>query len=191
MPAWHPDDYASAWRLASRAHAGQTYGGEQEGERIAYINHLASVAMEVSWAIALEAEQGQSRDARLAIQCALLHDTVEDTATTVAELTQHFGAAVAAGVLALSKNPDLPKEQQLPDSLQRILQQAPEVAMVKLADRITNLYHPPFYWDKDKILSYRDEAQLILNRLGHVSAPLAQRLAHKIAIYPQFITKLS
>jgi (p)ppGpp synthase/HD superfamily hydrolase len=40
-------------------------------------------------------------NADLAIQCALLHDVIEDTPTTCQEVEQQFGAAVAKGVLAL------------------------------------------------------------------------------------------
>ncbi len=187
MLDWHPDEYQQAWAFATRAHGSQTYGGSLPGEQIPYINHLASVAAEVMWAIQAEAEGGFRRQTRLALHCALLHDTLEDTAVTEAELEAEFGALVLAGVRALSKNPALPKEQQLPDSLQRILQLPQEIAMVKLADRITNLYCPPFYWDNTKILSYQREAEQILLTLGHVSGILAARLQQKIEEYPRFL----
>jgi (p)ppGpp synthase/HD superfamily hydrolase len=179
MSRWDQDTYAKAWHFATVAHQGQTYGGPGEGERIAYINHLASVAMEVMWA--LQAEPGH--DENLAIQCALLHDTLEDTSTTPEILTERFGDRVAAGVQALSKNPDVPKNEQLADSLRRIRLQPREIWMVKLADRITNLYCPPFYWNNDKIISYRTEAMAILEHLAPASPSLADRLHHKISHY--------
>lgn len=182
MPHWTQDSYARAWAYASRMHANQTYGGALEGERIAYINHLASVAMEVTWAL----QHHPEADGELAVQCALLHDTLEDTAATHAELAGHFSAAVADGVQALSKNAALPKPDQLPDSLARIQAQPREVWMVKLADRIANLYQPPFYWNNDKILSYRDEARHILTALAPASPVLAARLQAKIDAYPAF-----
>ncbi|WP_338845589.1 HD domain-containing protein [Massilia sp. W12] len=182
---WRQDSWQRAWMFASRAHQGQTYGGALPGEQIAYINHLASVAMEVSWA--LQAEAGPGLDGDLALQCALLHDTLEDCGITYASVAAEFGLAVADGVQALSKNPALPKAQQLADSLQRILRQPREVAMVKLADRIANLYHPPFYWDDAKIISYQSEAGQILNALGAASPCLAARLQEKIAAYGRFV----
>ena len=78
MNHWHPDIFAKAWAFASRQHNGQTYGGAQEGERIEYISHIASVAMEITWAL----KDDTAADSALAVQCALLHDTIEDTAAT-------------------------------------------------------------------------------------------------------------
>jgi hypothetical protein len=182
MASWQPDLYAKAWQFATRYHHGQSYGGPNEGEQIAYINHLASVAMEVTWALQFDSEA----DGNLAVQCALLHDVIEDTPVSFDQLEATFGAPVAHGVLALSKNADLPKAEQLPDSLVRILKQPREIAMVKLADRISNLYHPPFYWGNGKIHSYQDEAKIIHAALGDACPPLAQRLQQKIDIYLDF-----
>ena len=73
------------------------------------------------------------------------------------------------------------------DSLHRIKQQPREIWMVKMADRITNLYHPPFYWTNEKILAYRDEALVIYQELYTANPQLAERLQQKIAAYPQFL----
>ena len=54
---------------------------------------------------------------------------------------------------------------------------------MKLADRIANLYHPPFYWNAEKIAQYKVEARVILDTLGSASPRLAARLADKIAAY--------
>ena len=65
-----------------------------------YAVHVSSVAMEVI--AALEVEPG--RDGELAVACALLHDVLEDTATTRAEVETAFGPKVGAGVAALTKD---------------------------------------------------------------------------------------
>ena len=174
------DAYADAWDFVTRRHAGQTYGGKSEGEQIPYINHLASVAAEVAWAVAGTA----GWDLDLAVQCALLHDVLEDTATTHAEVSELFGPGVAAGVLALTKNSTLPSsEDKMRDTLARIQLQPREIWAVKLADRISNLYSPPFYWNAAKIAQYKAEAQIILDALGAANPRLALRLADKIAAY--------
>ncbi|MCH8620289.1 HD domain-containing protein [Undibacterium sp. TS12] len=183
MGRWNPDIYEKAWVFASRQHNGQSYGGRVAGERVEYINHIGSVAMEIIWAL----QDNELADSALAVQCALLHDTIEDTGASHALIQAEFGQAVADGVLALSKNTSLDKVQQMPDSLARIRQQPAEIAMVKMADRITNLYHPPHYWDNQKILSYRDEALVIHAALHEANAALAQRLMQKIEAYPQFL----
>lgn len=181
---WNPEKYNTAWHFATLAHGDQTYRRPQEGQEFPYINHLASVAMEVSLALAKSPEP---YDADLAIQCALLHDTIEDTDVTREQVAASFGEAVANGVMALSKSPDLPKPEQMADSLQRIRQQPKEVWMVKMADRITNLSEPPFHWDDAKITQYQREAQQIHQALHSANATLAARLQEKITAYSDYI----
>lgn len=180
------DGYAAAWEFVTLRHAGQTYGGRSEGNQIPYINHLASVAAEVAWALG----GAPGWDLDLAVQCALLHDVLEDTGTTADEVSTRFGPAVAAGVMALTKNNALASsEEKMADTLARIRQQPKEVWAVKLADRISNLYHPPFYWTPVKIAQYRDEASLILETLGPANARLATRLEAKIAAYGDHLAR--
>jgi (p)ppGpp synthase/HD superfamily hydrolase len=129
-------------------------------------------------------------DPALAIPCALLHDTLEDTKLTYEEVLNKFGSAIASGVLALTKSPDLKdKKQKMNDSLQRIKAQPREVWAVKMADRITNLYAPPYYWDDEKKREYVTEARLIHRELKDSSSYLAQRLEEKIQKYETFIGK--
>ncbi len=182
--SWHPETYLKAWHYATIAHEGQTYGGAQEDVRIAYINHIGSVATEVLWAIGDSVDY----DSDLAIQCALLHDIIEDTNITYDDLIAKFGREVANGVLALTKDKrQTSKRGQIIDSLMRIRQQPREVWIVKMADRITNLYHPPFYWDAAKMKSYREEARLIYDELKEANEKLANRLLEKIEAYKIFI----
>ena len=47
---------------------------------------------------------------------------------------EFYGDSITEGVRALSKNPALPKSEQMGDSLRRISAQPREVAMVKLAE---------------------------------------------------------
>jgi (p)ppGpp synthase/HD superfamily hydrolase len=172
--AFSPDTYLHAVQFAAHAH------GEQKTlTGLPYLVHLASVAMELT--CAFRAEPGH--DEVLGISCALMHDVVEDTSTSLEQVAAAFGPRVAAGVSALTKNPALPRGEQMPDSLERILRQPAEIAMVKLADRITNLSGTPPQWSKEKVAEYRDEAQHILDTLGGASSFLAERLRERIAAY--------
>lgn len=180
MP-WSPDAWHDAWEFASLAHHGQTLPGSE----LPYAGHVAAVAMEVAWAIAAR-QAGSARVERpdLAIQCALLHDTVEDTETSIVTIAAHFGSDVARGVAALSKDPSVgDKQAQMLDSLRRIRECPPEVWMVKLADRIHNLREPPHYWTAAKISGYREEAKQIHAALATACPVLAARLLDRIAIY--------
>lgn len=179
MKIWNQDNYQKAWNFASRIHNNQTLPGSE----IPYINHLGLVAMEAMAAVA----HGAIENPDLLVQCALLHDAIEDTATTFDDILESFSREVADGVLALTKNDKLTtKREQMIDSIQRIKKQPREVWMVKLCDRITNLQAPPAHWDKNKIASYQNEAQLIVDELGGASVFLSKRLSVKILDYVQF-----
>lgn len=154
------------------------------GTNLPYVVHLSNVAMEILLASAHTAQFNLA----LAIQAALLHDVLEDTATAWEEVEGTFGLEVAHAVLALTKNESLSKEQRMSDSLVRIKQQSPEVWAVKLADRITNLQPPPAYWDKAKRLQYQAEARLIWNELKEGNDFLANRLLAKIEEYTNYIS---
>lgn len=169
-----------AMRFAAEAHREQRMLGP---EGFPYTVHLAMVAMELTAALA--AERVESPD--LALQCALLHDVLEDTRVTPGELTARFGAQVAAGVQALTRDAALPKDEQMADSLRRIRAQPREVWMVKLADRITNLQRPPGSWTRDHKRRYQEEATAILSALGEASPLLAARLREKIDAYAAFL----
>lgn len=175
---WSQDAYIQAYHFAAQAHHGQLVPGTD----IPYLMHISLVCMEVT--AALHAEP--AGDPSLAVQCALLHDVIEDTPATFDSVRDAFGAAVANGVQALTKDKRLEKSQQMEDSLRRIRQQPREVWLVKLADRITNLQPPPATWTPAKITAYQAEARQILAALGGASPLLAARLEQKIAAYGDF-----
>jgi (p)ppGpp synthase/HD superfamily hydrolase len=124
-----PDRYVAALRFAAERHRGQTITGSD----LPYLVHVTSVAAEVIVAL-----PGSTLDPDLAVVCALLHDTLEDTAETpdaklalAREIANLFGAPVRDGVQALSKqatSPDgteIPKAERMADSLRRIRDQPP------------------------------------------------------------------
>jgi (p)ppGpp synthase/HD superfamily hydrolase len=181
MP-WSPDVWHAAWEFATLAHHGQRLPGSE----LPYAGHVAAVAMEVARAIAVR-QRGERpvEQPDLAIACALLHDTVEDTPTSLTTITEQFGPEVARGVAALSKDPSVgDKPAQMLDSLTRIRACPPEVWMVKLADRIHNLRAPPHYWTAAKIDAYREEARQIHAALADACPVLGDRLLARIHTYP-------
>ena len=181
---WSIDELQTAWELAAQLHHGQEYSGQKEGEQAAYITHVGGVTFEILAAINEEAHM----DADLAIKCAILHDTVEDTVYTYENVKTTFGEQVANGVIALTKNEQLAsKEAMMRDSLERIKKQPKEVWAVKMADRISNLSPPPFYWTKEKKSKYLAEAKLIYDELKEGNIYLANRFQKKIENYHKYI----
>ena len=172
---WSQEAYLKAFDFASEWHLGQTV----PGSNLPYNVHLAKVSMEVI--AALQADPSLKGD--LAVQCAILHDCLEDTAVDYELLQRHFGEEVADGVAALTKDDNLAKEEKMEDSLMRILEQPKEIALVKLADRITNLAPPPAFWSSEKRAAYLDEAKVIFEALHFASPFLARRFQEKMETY--------
>lgn len=182
---WSIDEIQEIWQLATKLHNGQKYGGSKDGEQVEYINHIGSVVFEILNAI----QSTENMNAGLAIKCAILHDTIEDTAVTYEKINELFGPEVACGVLALTKNDKIEGQiEKMIDSLKRIKEQPIEIWAVKMADRISNLYQPPYYWKDEKKLKYIEEAEIIFNELKDGNKYLAERLKTKIKEYHRFLS---
>jgi (p)ppGpp synthase/HD superfamily hydrolase len=158
--------------------AASAHGSQLTPTGLPYLSHLMTVAFHT---MAGTQDSYSSTEHVNAIIVAILHDTIEDTEATYAEICAAFGIDIAEGVLALSKDKSLAtKHLQMEDSLNRILLQPRWVWCVKLSDRITNLTAIPEQWEDSKILKYTNEAILIHEALYLASPYLADLLLHKI-----------
>lgn len=175
---WSQELYRDALLVAAHAHSGQKI----TGSNLSYIIHCVNVCNETLHA----ALKRQGTDINLCIACSLLHDSIEDTQIPLSFLMEKFGEQVLAGVLALTKNEKLPKEERMADSLDRIREQPAEIWMIKMADRIVNLAPPPSHWSKEKIESYREEAIMIYESLKESDINLSERLRQKIDLYREY-----
>lgn len=72
-------------------------------------------------------------------QAALLHDTVEDTDTTLDELELHFGAQVRRLVEEVTDDKTLPKLERKRLQVEHAPHSSPGAKLVKLADKLYNL----------------------------------------------------
>lgn len=169
-------------RLAAERHLHQTLPGTD----LPYLYHIACVANEIYAAKIYECEPNEF-NLKYALSLAILHDILEDTEITEDELKEKFGLFTLWGVKALTKNKNLPKDESMKDSINRIKESPKEVAFVKIADRITNLLPPPKHWTKDKIKNYYEESIYIHSELGAKSLYLGSRLAKKIGEYERYI----
>lgn len=175
---YNQDEITKAWFFASRVHNGQLYSGE----KLPYMTHIGNVMMEV---MVLSSELDNPE---LAIMCAILHDTIEDTSTSYDDIKKEFGRAVADGVMALTKNDTLStKREKMLDSLERIKIQPKEVWAVKMADRTANLGEPPHHWKPEKKRAYQEEAEIIYDYLHEANEKMATRLQSKIEAYTKYL----
>jgi len=183
MALWSQDKCIKALRYAAEAHNGQLFPGTD----LPYLLHISLVSMEVMSAISNDQNKV---DGDAAVQCAILHDVIEDAGKSYDEIKAHFGKDVADGMDALSKRKSFKtKAESMADSLSRIKGQPREVWMVKMADRISNLLPPPPDWSEDKISHYKAEAIQIYNALKDGSEYLAKRLREKIDNYPGTLSR--
>jgi len=121
---------AEAYRFSGAAHAGQT---RQSGEP--YISHPLAVA---------EILAGWHLDGQ-ALMAALLHDVMEDTSVTKAEISDTFGGPVAELVDGVSKLDKIEfqsaEDAQAENFRKMLLAMARDVRviLIKLADRLHNM----------------------------------------------------
>ena len=131
-PAGFPPLLEDALRFAAAAHAGQT----RKSTGVPYLTHPAAVAL-------LLARHGWTDDATLA--AALLHDTVEDTAATAAQIAAAFPPPVPEHVAALSERKrdaagePIPWADRKSEHLTRLAAAPVAVRAVALADKLHNL----------------------------------------------------
>lgn len=154
-----------ALRFAAMKHKGQTRKGANAAP---YITHPVAVAR------ILREEAGVEDPVTLA--AALLHDTVEDTETTLGELAAQFGESVADTVSWLTDPPGLLPAERKPMQAQRIGQAPISAKMVKIADKIANLRDilssPPVGWSVEWKREYFDSAKMVTDRARDASPAL-------------------
>ncbi len=148
-----------AYRIAEKAHSGQLRKSGQP-----YIIHPLSVAI-------ILAQMGLDCES---IAASLLHDVVEDTEFSIADIEKIFGKDIALlvdGVTKLGKVSLANKEEQQAENLRKMLMAMSDdirVIIIKLADRLHNM----------RTLCYmREQKQrdIALETL-EIYAPIAHRL---------------
>lgn len=133
----------------------------KDAEASPYINHPIALAR------VLSVEAGLADPKLLA--AAVLHDTLEDTETTYAELRERFGKAVAAVVLEVTDDKTLPKEERKRLQIEHAAQISRRAKLVKLADKICNVRDvaasPPHGWPLERRREYFDWAKQVVDRM--------------------------
>jgi guanosine-3',5'-bis(diphosphate) 3'-pyrophosphohydrolase len=151
--------------FAARKHRDQR---RKDAEASPYINHPLELARVL-------AEVGGVTDAAT-LCAALLHDTIEDTATTAEELMREFGPEIAAIVAEVTDNKTLPKAERKRQQIEHAATISDAAKRVKLADKICNLTDvasaPPADWSLERRREYFDWARQVIDRLRGVDARL-------------------
>ena len=150
----------------------------KDPEASPYINHPIALADVL-------VNEGGVSDVEV-LCAALLHDTVEDTATTPQELAQTFGPRIARIVAEVTDDKALSKAERKRLQVENAAQLSPEAKLVKLADKICNLRdvaeRAPAGWDLARRREYFDWAKRVVDGLrgSHPRLEAAFDAAHRM-----------
>ena len=182
MPPVTPDTggvglILNALEFAARKHRDQR---RKDKRASPYINHPIQLA-KVLW------EEGGVADP-VAIAAALLHDTIEDTETSLQELRGDFGDEIADIVLEVTDVKWIKKSLRKRLQVARARHASERAKLVKLADKIVNLRdvaaHPPASWSLERRREYFDWAKEVIDRLRGAHPELERRFDEAYALKP-------
>jgi guanosine-3',5'-bis(diphosphate) 3'-pyrophosphohydrolase len=133
-----------------------------------YINHPIEVAE-------LLARVGGVTDL-VALQGAILHDTIEDTDTSPEELDREFGPDVRRVVEEVTDDKNLPKPERKRLQIEHAAHISHPARLVKLADKISNVRSvtltPPARWPLSRRQEYLDWTEQVVGRLRGTNSSL-------------------
>ena len=145
-----------------------------------YINHPIQLA-------GLLAREGGVTDSVI-LAAAILHDTVEDTETTAAELEREFGPAIAAIVMEVTDDKSLLKAERKRLQVEHAAHISQGAKLVKLADKICNVRDmnsaPPADWGLARRREYFDWARDVVDQMRGTNSRLEQLFDQELARRP-------
>ena len=182
----HPEPTPLALVLKAALFAADRHRNQKrKGRRGApYINHPLAVA---------ECLATAGIDDPDILAAALLHDTVEDTDTSLAELEELFGQRVASIVAEVTDDKSLPKAERKRRQILNAPKKSREAKLVKLADKLCNLCDlrdcPPD-WNADRISAYHQFARDVYRGLRGIHSGLDGQIEHVLSQHQQGGDKL-
>jgi GTP diphosphokinase / guanosine-3',5'-bis(diphosphate) 3'-diphosphatase len=154
--------------FAARKHRDQR---RKDPQASPYINHPIALAELLSTV-------GGVDDPKI-LAAALLHDTVEDTETTVSELKRQFGSEIASIVAEVTDDKRLPKQRRKELQIEHAPHLSRSAKLVKLADKICNVHdvreNPPKDWPKERRREYLEWARRVVDGIRGTNARLERR----------------
>lgn len=107
---------------------------------------------------------------------AVLHDTVEDTKTTPADLEEQFGPEVRRLVEELTDDKSLQKAERKRLQVEHAADASPRAKLIKIADKICNVrdvtHAPPADWSLERRREYLDWTEKVVAGCRGVSRAL-------------------
>lgn len=158
-------EFLSALSFAADKHRDQR---RKDTRKTPYVNHVIAVAD-------ILLNEADVTD-EVVLVAALLHDTVEDTATTLDEIEQHFGTAVRTVVDEVTDDKSLPKAVRKQLQVEHAAGLSDRAKLVKLADKISNIrdttISPPEMWPLERIDGYLEWGRAVISPMRGIHAQL-------------------
>ena len=112
------------------------------------------------------------------LAAAVLHDTVEDTSSELADIESRFGSTVAAYVKEVSDDQSLPKTERKRLQVVNASKSSLGARLIKLADKTANLQDlvesPPAHWSAERIVTYLHWSKEVVDELRGVHQGLEE-----------------
>ena len=153
--------FVRALAFASRKHVNQR---RKDANASPYINHPIAL-------VSILVDEAGVHD--MDVLCAaLLHDILEDSETTAAELAETFGDTLAGIVIEVTDDKTLAKEERKRLQIEHAPRLTPAARLVKVADKIANLRdvadNPPANWPLARRHEYFDWAKQVVDAIPDV-----------------------
>ncbi len=124
-------------------------------EATPYINHPLDVARILAEAGVEDVE---------VLMAGILHDTIEDTKTTAAEIKARFGERVCGLVLEVTDDKTLDKLERKRLQVLKAPLASTEARQIKMADKVANLRdmkNPPLGWNAARVGAYIQFSEMV------------------------------
>ena len=159
------DDYTRSMRRVFEAlkFAAEKHRNQRRKDREAspYINHPIDICHYLCGCC-------EPPDPDLLVAAAL-HDTVEDTNTTLQELAERFGDEIERLVEEVTDDKTKPKEVRKELQIRTARNKSPKAKLIKLADKISNvtdiIRSPPHGWSSERKLEYLEWTEKVVREL--------------------------
>jgi guanosine-3',5'-bis(diphosphate) 3'-pyrophosphohydrolase len=135
-----------------------------------YINHPIALAETLCFVGGV--------DDPLTIAAAILHDTIEDTETSGAELERHFGGEIRRVVEEVTDDKALPAAERKQLQIVHAAAASNVARLVKIADKICNVRDiidsPPVGWSLERRRNYVVWAKAVVDKVRGTNPALEQ-----------------
>lgn len=151
----HVEQLLTAIAFSAEKHRNQR---RKDADASPYINHPIQVA-EVLFRV------GGVREVAVLVG-AILHDTIEDTETSPAEIATLFGEDIVRIVLEVTDDKRLPKHERKRLQIEQAPMKSLAARLIKLGDKICNVRDvvnaPPVHWTMERRREYLDWTERVI-----------------------------